>query len=77
MTSARAADLAAAVPAFAETQRRHLAWENALVIPRARHILQPPDLAKLARSMAKRRGQRAPGLRLGERLARLMHLDTA
>jgi hemerythrin-like domain-containing protein len=75
-TTVRLPDLKAALPAFAETQRRHLAWENALVIPRARHILQPPDLARLGRSMAKRRGQRAPGPRLGERLARLIHFDS-
>jgi hemerythrin-like domain-containing protein len=69
--------LRAAGPAFAETQRRHLAWENALIIPRARHILQPADLARLGRSFAKRRGLRMPGTRLSERLARLIRLDPA
>jgi hemerythrin-like domain-containing protein len=64
--------LAVVVPAFAETQRRHLAWENALIIPRARHILGSSDLARLARSMAKRRGLPLPSL--GKRLARLIHL---
>jgi hemerythrin-like domain-containing protein len=72
---ARDAKLKAAAPAFAEMQRRHLAWENALVIPRARQLLQPPDLAALGRAMAKRRSWRMPGTRLRERLARLIHLD--
>lgn len=76
-TGARDSKLKSAGPAFAETQRRHLAWENALVIPRARHILQPADLARLGRAMAKRRGVRVPGTRLRERLARLIHLDTS
>ncbi|MDJ0942377.1 MAG: hemerythrin domain-containing protein [Kiloniellales bacterium] len=41
---------------FAETQRRHLAWENALLLPVARRRLTEVDLAGLARSMAARRG---------------------
>jgi iron-sulfur cluster repair protein YtfE (RIC family) len=72
-----APSLKVAVPAFAETQRRHLAWENALIIPRARHLLKQADLVRLGRSMAKRRGLRVPGTRFTERLARLINLDTA
>lgn len=41
---------------FTETQRRHLAWENAMVLPLARRRLNPGDLAELGRSMATRRG---------------------
>ncbi len=41
---------------FAETQRRHLAWENALLLPVARQRLTQVDLAGLAQSMAARRG---------------------
>ena len=41
---------------FAETQRRHLAWENALLLPVARRRLTQVDLASLGRSMAARRG---------------------
>ena len=41
---------------FAETQRRHLAWENALLLPVARRRLTEVDLAGLGRSMAARRG---------------------
>ncbi len=42
--------------AFSETQRRHLAWENAVVMSRARKCLTKADLAELGRRMAKRRG---------------------
>lgn len=41
---------------FAETQRRHLAWENALLLPVAKRRLDPPDRAELGRRMAARRG---------------------
>ncbi|MBI3709365.1 MAG: hemerythrin domain-containing protein [Proteobacteria bacterium] len=41
---------------FAETQRRHLDWENTVIVPIARRILGPGDLAALGRSMAARRG---------------------
>ena len=41
---------------FAETQRRHLAWENALLLPVARRRLTEVDLSGLSRSMAERRG---------------------
>lgn len=41
--------------AFAETQRRHLAWENSTVIPLARIRLTSEDLTALGRAMAARR----------------------
>lgn len=40
------------VRAFTETQRRHLAWENATVIPLARRRLTPEDLSSLRANMA-------------------------
>ena len=46
--------------AFAETQRRHLAWENAVVVSRARKYLTKADQAELGRRMAKRRGLELP-----------------
>lgn len=45
-----------AVRAFVETQRRHLAWENALILPLARKRLGADDLRKLGEGMAARRG---------------------
>lgn len=45
---------------FAETQRRHLAWENSLVLPLARRRLAANDIEELARAMAARRGLRQP-----------------
>ena len=47
--------------AFSETQRRHLAWENAVVVTRARKCLCNADRAELGRCMAKRRGLAMPG----------------
>lgn len=47
--------------AFSETQRRHLAWENAVVVTRARKCLCNADRAELGRCMAKRRGLIVPG----------------
>lgn len=41
--------------AFAETQRRHLGWENRLVLPAARTRLTSGDLDSLGRNMAARR----------------------
>lgn len=49
-------NLQIAVKAFTATQRRHLAWENAIVVPLARRHLTEDDLRKLAESMARRRG---------------------
>jgi len=41
--------------AFAETQRRHLVWENTLVLPLARQRLTDADLLRFGRKMAARR----------------------
>ena len=46
--------------AFAETQRRHLAWENAVILPRARRHLSAEDQAELGARMAARRGLAMP-----------------
>ncbi len=46
--------------AFATQERRHLALENAVVLPIARQRLSEEDLTGLARRLAARRG-RAPG----------------
>ncbi len=46
--------------AFAVQERRHLALENAVVLPIARQRLSEEDLTGLARRLAARRG-RAPG----------------
>ena len=51
-------DLTAAVRAFAQRQRRHLAVENAVVIPLAEARLTPNDREGLSRRMAARRGIR-------------------
>lgn len=41
---------------FTETQRRHLAWENGIVLPLARKRLTPADLTVMGQAMAARRG---------------------
>ncbi|MDP6344172.1 MAG: hemerythrin domain-containing protein [Alphaproteobacteria bacterium] len=41
---------------FVETQRRHLIWENNIVLPLARRHLTPEDLENMGRQMAARRG---------------------
>ncbi len=41
---------------FAEGQRRHLSWENKVVLPLAGKRLTPKDLESLGRKMAVRRG---------------------
>jgi hemerythrin-like domain-containing protein len=54
----------AAVDAFVDSQRRHLAWENAFVLPLARKRLTPRDRKRLGAAMAARRGvRRARGTR--------------
>ncbi len=47
--------------AFSETQRRHLAWENAVILPRARTYLTAGDHSELGRRMAARRGMEFNG----------------
>lgn len=44
------------VGVFTETQRRHLAWENGIVLPLARKRLTRADLAQMGQAMAARRG---------------------
>lgn len=46
---------------FSETQRRHLAWENAVILPRARTYLTAGDHSELGRRMAARRGMELNG----------------
>ena len=45
-----------AVSAFVDSQRRHLAWENAFVLPLARKRLTAADRRCLSSAMAARRG---------------------
>lgn len=52
------ADFPDAIAAFVDSQRRHLAWENAIVLPLARKRLTPTDRKRLGASMAARRGLR-------------------
>ena len=66
-------DLAAAAPrdaipptfaaearAYTEALRRHIAWENAVLLPAARERLSAPDLRRLAQKFAARRGVTLP-----------------
>ena len=57
----------ASAKAFAATQRRHLAWENALVLPVARKRLTEGDLRRLGRKMAARRSIAFPKPDAGDR----------
>ncbi len=41
--------------AFSETQRRHLSWENAVILPLARRRLTAEDMVTLGHEMAERR----------------------
>lgn len=50
------AEFAATVVTFVGAMRRHIDWENALVLPLARKRLRAGDLARLAAGMAARRG---------------------
>lgn len=47
--------------AVSETQRRHLAWENTVILPRARKHLNAEDLAALTEAMAARRDAKPVG----------------
>ncbi len=51
---------ASAALAFAETQRRHLSWENAVILPLARRRLTADDMTSLGHDMAKRRSIQYP-----------------
>lgn len=55
------AKLAGTLRTFARHQRRHLALENAIVIPLARVRLSAKDIDELAEHMAARRGVRLAG----------------
>jgi len=46
---------------FTEAMRRHLNWENRVVLPLAERVLSEQDRAELSRSMVDRRLNRAPG----------------
>lgn len=48
-------EFAAAARAFAEAQRRHVAYENSSILPLARNRLTRKDLSRLSRRMAARR----------------------
>ena len=62
----------AAARSFTENQRRHLAWENALILPLARKRLSAADQRRLAIRMAKRRQVSLPDRRgLAQALAAL------
>lgn len=54
------ATFAARVRAFAEVHRRHLAWENAMVVPLARRLLSVADKVEIGRNMARRRALAYP-----------------
>lgn len=54
------AAFAARACSFAEGQRRHLAWENAMVIPLARRLLSVADKVEIGRNMARRRSLAYP-----------------
>lgn len=53
-------DARAALEAFAAQEMRHLALENAVVLPIARLRLTPTDLRRLSRRLAQRRGAPSP-----------------
>lgn len=44
------------VRTLVEAQRRHLAWENGVVLPLAQKRLESGDLEEMGRNMAARRG---------------------
>ena len=52
---AAAPDFASTVAAFTAMQRRHIIWENSIVLPHARRSLTDTDLESVGRGMAARR----------------------
>jgi hypothetical protein len=48
------------LPGFVETQRRHLEWENRVVLPLAQKRLSAEDLEQMGCNMAARRGLSYP-----------------
>lgn len=53
-------DFAAGARAYTDALRRHIAWENAVLLPVARSRLQSADLRRLAHRFAARRGVLPP-----------------
>lgn len=51
---------------FAESQRRHLAWEERLLLPLARQRLSADDLMNMGRNMAARRNVTIPAAGPGD-----------
>ncbi len=45
---------------FAEARRRHIAWQDGVVLPLAHDWLSPKDLEEMGRNMAARRGATCP-----------------
>ncbi len=63
-------DFAAGARAYTEALRRHIAWENAVLMPIARVRLQAGDLRRLAQRFAARRGVTPPSrARGGDKLS--------
>lgn len=63
-------DFAAGARAYTEALRRHIAWENAVLMPVARARLQSADLRRLAQRFAARRGVSPPSrARAGDKIA--------
>lgn len=60
------------IRAFVETQRRHLSWENAVVLPLAAKRLTRADQRRLGQAMAKRRGVKIPRSRVVGRVAEIV-----
>ncbi|MDA1097670.1 MAG: hemerythrin domain-containing protein [Proteobacteria bacterium] len=46
---------------FVETQRRHVIWENNIILPLARRFIKADDMVIMGRSMAARRNIVFPG----------------
>ncbi|MBT6984731.1 MAG: hypothetical protein HN956_10320 [Rhodospirillaceae bacterium] len=49
------------VARFVNTQRRHIIWENNIVLPLARRYLEAKDMESIGRGMAARRSIDYPG----------------
>ncbi len=54
-------EFAARSRVLAQLELRHMAWENALVIPQAWRLLNSEDKLELGRKMARRRAMAFPG----------------
>ena len=49
------------VARFVDTQRRHIMWENNIVLPLARRYFEAEDMLAIGREMADRHGAEYPG----------------